>query len=372
MTTDLPLILFVADDRAVSDDALRELVDGGWPVQRCTHGREALQLAVVGDPGLVFADVDLPDMDGYELQAAYVDAFPHRETPFVLLTDVDSPQEVIPALAENTVGYLLRPVSTKLLQYALARVTAEGRAEICEASGELGDRSLSEVLEYCRAGGLSGELEVQAPELEALLDFSNGELVTDGYDLSEEDLQGLAQLRVGTFAIRASTDGAGDLLEAEIPAIGVEDPGSAPPPRSRVTGVAVGDHLVNVETEYEGGESEQIATVVSVDGTERKRTTSIPPPRADRDTLEQYMSDQHAAVEAGVLGKVEALLVQKNKRPDPTNRELDRFVWLVRHACAKGDLTGAQEILSGALAMFPEDPSLNGYYQWSRRRLDEG
>jgi hypothetical protein len=218
-------------------------------------------------------------------------------------------------------------------------------------------------------------LEVQAPEVDALLDFNRGELIMDGYDLSEADLEELAELRVGTFAIRARpSDAAEQSAQPSEHGQPLEPAAlqSVPPPASRVTGVAVGDHLVNVETEYEGGESEQIATVVSVDGTERKRTTSIPPPLADRDTLEHYMAEQHAAVEAGVLGKVEALLVHKHKRPAPTDSELDRFVWLVRHACAKGDHAGALEILSGALAMFPDDASLNGYLQWSRRKRDEG
>ncbi|MBW2526021.1 MAG: response regulator [Deltaproteobacteria bacterium] len=366
MSSDNPLILFVADERAVSDETLTLLIEGGWPVQRCTHGREALQLAVVGDPGAVIANVDLPDMDGYELQAAYADAFAHRQTPFVLLTDDDAPQEVIPALAEGALGYLLRPVSAELLQATLTRITAEGSEATCEAAGALGERSLSEVFDYCRAGRLTGEIEVQSPAVEAILDFAGGELVTEGYDLSDEDMQELSELRAGTFAIRAREPGEHEVPDAA-PEEGLAQP--EPLPASRVTAVAVGDHMVNVETDFEPGDSEQISTVVSVDGKVRKRTTSVPPPRADRDTLEHYIADQHAAVEAGVRGKVEALLAKKHKRADPTDRELDRFVWLVRHACAKQDFAGASEILSGALAMFPHDSTLRGYRQLAQRKL---
>lgn len=370
MSTDSPLIMVVAHEDLVADEALQALVGLGFPVQRCRYGREALQLAIVGDVGLVVAAVDLPDMDAYELQAAYADALPHRATPFVVITDAEGPEEAVPALAEGAVGFLLRPVSSTLLEEVCRRATVGEAGPVGELVGELGERSLGDVLEYCRRGALSGELEVQSPDLDALLDFVGGELLRDEYDLGDEELAELARLRVGSFAIRPSwTEPAGGST-ADPPTGDPEEVDFGLPPPPKVTGVAVGDHLVNVETEYEDGADGRISTVVSVDGKERKRTTSIPPPRSDRDALSQYVAEQHAAVEAGVLGRVEALLAKKQKRPDPSHQELHRFIGLVRRACARRDFAGAREILSGARALFPADPTLSGYDQLVRRKLD--
>lgn len=142
--------------------------------------------------------------------------------------------------------------------------------------------------------------------------------------------------------------------------------------KSRLTGVTIGDHLLEVETAIETGETEQVSTVVSVDGQVRKKTTSYPPPMADDEELERYIDQQHAAVEAGVRGKVEALLARRQKRPEPSDQERDRYRGLVRSSCARQDFAGAKEILAGARALFPTDPFLKAYEEWVRSKLEPG
>jgi DNA-binding response OmpR family regulator len=289
MSPESSLVLVVGRLSSLPADAMDRLADRGFEVRCCSTGQEALHELAAAAPTVVVADIELEDMDGFELEASVADLFPGRRIPVVLLVDGPWSDTLGDRLTEGAHDYLLGPVGSEELVASIERVLSKA--------------------------GAADDPPARHP--------------------SE-------------------------------PAPGSRGPRLA----ARVTGVAVGDHLVNVETEYDSTEGGQIATLVTVDGTPRRRTTSAPPPRMDRHEIEQYMAAQHEAVAGGVRVRLEALLVQKHHRPVPTDDELDRCLWLVRHACAKHQYAAAREIVSGALAMFPASPALHGYRQWLESKPD--
>jgi CheY-like chemotaxis protein len=63
----VPARILIADDNEVLRVALRGLLrDQGHSVQVVADGREAIEAAAVGDFDLVFMDVQMPRMGGYE------------------------------------------------------------------------------------------------------------------------------------------------------------------------------------------------------------------------------------------------------------------------------------------------------------------
>jgi len=57
----------ICDDSAAELAKLRSiLTDAGWHSVTASNGNEAVQKAVVEKPALIFLDIIMPDMDGYE------------------------------------------------------------------------------------------------------------------------------------------------------------------------------------------------------------------------------------------------------------------------------------------------------------------
>jgi len=66
METRMPKIL-ICDDSAAELANLRSiLTDAGWHSVTASNGAEAVQKAAVEKPSLIFLDIIMPDMDGYE------------------------------------------------------------------------------------------------------------------------------------------------------------------------------------------------------------------------------------------------------------------------------------------------------------------
>lgn len=87
MTDMLTRILMVEDDpdiQAVARLALEAL--GGFTVEMCGGGQEALQKAPVFAPDLILLDVMMPDMDGPTTLARLHELPAFRSTPVVFMT----------------------------------------------------------------------------------------------------------------------------------------------------------------------------------------------------------------------------------------------------------------------------------------------
>ena len=91
------------------------------------NGREALQAIDQLSPDLVFLDIQMPGMDGFDVLAALVGPdVPH----VVFVTAFD--HFAVQAFDANAVDYLLKPISDERLAEALAKVRAALSAQAAE------------------------------------------------------------------------------------------------------------------------------------------------------------------------------------------------------------------------------------------------
>ena len=94
-TAPLHRILMIEDDldiQAVARLALETL--GGFTVEVCSRGREALETAPAFRPDLILLDVMMPDMDG-PATLVRLRALPHmEEVPVVFMTAKVMPHEI--------------------------------------------------------------------------------------------------------------------------------------------------------------------------------------------------------------------------------------------------------------------------------------
>jgi two-component system LytT family response regulator len=115
-----PLKTILVDDEAVARRRLRQRLKsaGGFNViAEAGSGSEALDLIRQHDPDLVFLDVQMPGMDGFDV----LRALPRRNLPVFLFMTVRD-EYAIEAFRRHRLAYLLKPIDDDHLAAALQRV----------------------------------------------------------------------------------------------------------------------------------------------------------------------------------------------------------------------------------------------------------
>ena len=125
INTPAPLILVVEDEPPLRRDIVEELEEAGYRSLAAAHGEEADRLMENATPDLVLCDITMPKLDGYGLLSAMRQNRPElAATPFVFLTAMSEPREVIEGKLRGADDYLIKPVDYDLL---LATVSARLR-----------------------------------------------------------------------------------------------------------------------------------------------------------------------------------------------------------------------------------------------------
>ncbi len=159
----------IVDDEALSRRGieLRLLAAADFDiVAQCANGREALAAIQLHKPELVFLDIQMPGMSGFEVLAQ----IPHESLPsLVFITAYD--QYAIQAFEARAIDYLLKPIDDARFAAALERVREQVRARsavsqrdrlvtlISEITG-CGELALDELLTHGRKA-----LESKHPEV---------------------------------------------------------------------------------------------------------------------------------------------------------------------------------------------------------------
>jgi two-component system, LytTR family, response regulator len=112
-----PRKVLIADDEAPARALLRELVaarPGLAVVGEAADGLQAVELAQQRQPELVFLDVQMPGLDGFEVLELL-----DRQVGVIFVTAYD--QYALRAFEVNAVDYLLKPFSEERFEEALRR-----------------------------------------------------------------------------------------------------------------------------------------------------------------------------------------------------------------------------------------------------------
>ena len=111
----------IVDDEALARERVRTLlasVPGVIVVAECSGGREAVEQILAERPDLVFLDVQMPDLDGFDvLEAVASEWLPQ----VIFVTAYD--EYAIKAFDVHAIDYLLKPIEPERFRKALARVT---------------------------------------------------------------------------------------------------------------------------------------------------------------------------------------------------------------------------------------------------------
>jgi two-component system, LytTR family, response regulator len=129
---------FLVDDEGLAVKRLRRLLEATGRVEvmgTCTDPTEAVQLILNTRPELLFLDIEMPGLNGFEMLAQL------NPQPLVIFTTAYD-QYALQAFGVNSVDYLLKPVESQQLDRALAKIDriragSEPRPEVRELLAQL-------------------------------------------------------------------------------------------------------------------------------------------------------------------------------------------------------------------------------------------
>jgi two-component system, NtrC family, sensor kinase len=159
-----PKILAVDDVRPNLKLMEALLADMKCELVRAESGREALQLLEEHDFALMLLDVQMPDMDGYEVAQRAREKAPRRDLPILFLTAEDrDDRSVLRGYGSGAVDFLYKPIQRDVLR-GKVRVFLElyrSRREVADARDAL-ERSNIELLELAASKALLAEQSERA------------------------------------------------------------------------------------------------------------------------------------------------------------------------------------------------------------------
>ncbi len=145
MTDSPPIRVLLVDDEPLARGMLRELMEGDSQatiVGECINGREALDAVKELSPDLIFLDVQMPELGGFEVLEELGDRVPH----VIFVTAYD--QYAVRAFEVNALDYLLKPFDQERFDIAWTRAKTQVMAD---RSGGSNQRILA-LLEDLKAG----------------------------------------------------------------------------------------------------------------------------------------------------------------------------------------------------------------------------
>ena len=117
----------IVDDEKLAIQGLQLRLDKFADVEvidTCSNGREAIRKIKTEKPDLVFLDIQMPDLDGFDV----LESLPRDgRRPHVVFVTAHS-EHAVRAFEARAVDYLLKPISAERLRQAIERVRPQPHA----------------------------------------------------------------------------------------------------------------------------------------------------------------------------------------------------------------------------------------------------
>jgi CheY-like chemotaxis protein len=113
--------LVIDDNRQTADSLSRMLSLFNVDSQTAYGARTALMYLKEATPEVIFLDLILPGVDGFEI-LAYIKRLPRMQgTPVIVITSDDQPETSEKALQSGAVAVIIKPITVDVLESALKK-----------------------------------------------------------------------------------------------------------------------------------------------------------------------------------------------------------------------------------------------------------
>jgi two-component system, LytTR family, response regulator len=137
--------VLIIDDEPLPRERIRTLLAEHRNVEvvgECRDGLEAVNSILAGRPDLIFLDIQMPELDGFEV----IKAISHEYLPAIIFVTAFD-QYAIRAFDVNAIDYLLKPINAARFETAVRRAIER----LAEANPHEPDRRLLNFIEQLRA-----------------------------------------------------------------------------------------------------------------------------------------------------------------------------------------------------------------------------
>jgi two-component system LytT family response regulator len=149
----------IVDDEPLAREGVRIVLAQEADVEivaECADGTQAVKAIEELKPNLVFLDVQMPHLNGFDV----LEALDPQDIPAVIFTTAHD-EHAIGAFEVNAVDYLLKPFKPERLRKALQRA----REDLNKTAAHGGETQLARLLAGLRNGGASGpRILIKSPE----------------------------------------------------------------------------------------------------------------------------------------------------------------------------------------------------------------
>ena len=113
---EMPAKILIVEDSATQAQRLRHVLEQhGYEVGVASDGVSALEMMPRFQPAVIVSDVNMPEMDGYELSACVKARADFADIPVILVTNMSDPQDVIRGLECGADSFVLKPYEDRYL-----------------------------------------------------------------------------------------------------------------------------------------------------------------------------------------------------------------------------------------------------------------
>lgn len=122
MTEKKAITLLLVDDKQENLFALEQLLeDSGYTLLQAISGEQALKLVLKHPVDLILLDVQMPDMDGFQVAKLLKDTQKTKDIPIIFLTAISKESQYRDTGYElGATSYLTKPIDPELLKQKIA------------------------------------------------------------------------------------------------------------------------------------------------------------------------------------------------------------------------------------------------------------
>ncbi len=114
-------ILIADDSPTIRKFVSLSLKMQGFEVLTASDGMEAVELLPSHKIDLVITDLNMPNLDGFELIKSVRESFQHREIPIIILSSLSGAKEIEMGIKSGANSYLVKPFDPKRIQYEVSK-----------------------------------------------------------------------------------------------------------------------------------------------------------------------------------------------------------------------------------------------------------
>lgn len=115
-------IILIADDSpTIRKFVAFSLTMHGFEVIPACDGMEALEKLPANKVDLVITDLNMPNMDGFELIKAIRGNEEYKEIPIIVLSSLSGSEEIEKGMSYGASSYLVKPFDPKRIHYEVSK-----------------------------------------------------------------------------------------------------------------------------------------------------------------------------------------------------------------------------------------------------------